>query len=141
MVSAVGFASAGPVSSKADGGEQLLGAWQLAALEELDAAGKMHTTECSGILIMTSDGHMSVQVMYVSPTGVSSAYSHGGYEASFGRYELDSRGHRLIYRVEGALVRSLVGQRQERRYALSGDQLVITPVDSTEHWRVTWKRY
>ena len=131
---------AGPVSSTPSDGTQFLGSWQLSALEELRADGQMHTVKCSGMLVLTPDNHMSVQVMYANPTGGPSQYSQGGYEASFGRYELDPRSHRLVYYVEGALVRTLVGQRQERRYELSDDKLIITPIDPAEHWRVTWKR-
>ena len=122
-------------------GEQFLGGWQLLALEEMRADGQMQAAQCSGMLTFTPDGHMSVHVMYLNPTSGSSTYSQGGYEASFGRYELDSRNHQFVYHVEGALVRALIGQSQERRYAFSGDKLIITPVDPAEHWRVTWKRY
>jgi len=39
-----------------------------------------------------------------------SAYAHDGYEATFGRYEIDDRAHRFTLHVEGALVRSLIGK-------------------------------
>jgi hypothetical protein len=122
-------------------GEHLLGAWRLSQLEELQPDGHMHPAQCSGMLTFTRDGHMTVQVMYRDSAGTSSAYTQGGYEASFGSYTVDPRGRRFVYHVEGALVRSLIGQTQERRYALSGDELVITPVNAAEHWKVTWKRY
>jgi len=34
-------------------------------------------------------------------------YAQGGYEASFGSYEIDERAHNFTYHVEGALVRTL----------------------------------
>lgn len=134
-------ALAEPASRTPHDDEKFLGGWRLSALEEMRADGQLHTAECSGLLTFTPDSHMSVQVMYANPRGGSTLYSQGGYEASFGRYELDRRSHRLTYHVEGALVRSLVGQSQQRLYAFSGDKLTITPVDPNEHWRVTWKHY
>jgi hypothetical protein len=83
---------------------------------------------------------MAVQVMYLHTASTASPYLQAGYEASFGRYELDPQTHRLSYHVEGALVRTLIGQRQQRNYAVSGNALIITPVDPAEHWRVTWTR-
>jgi hypothetical protein len=141
VLSLITSAVAKPASSNRDVGEDLLGGWQLSALEEVGADGQVNAAECTGLLTFTPDGHMSVQVMYRNPAGGSNTYSQGGYEASFGKYEIDRRSRRLIYHVEGALVRPLVGQIQERLYAFTGDKLIITPADPKEHWRVTWKRY
>src|SRR3954451_10647193 len=44
--------------------EPFIGAWKLAWLEEPDSAGKVHRADCTGLLVYTPDGHMSVQVMY-----------------------------------------------------------------------------
>jgi hypothetical protein len=129
------------VSSSNEVDEKFLGGWQLSALEEIGADGKVNAAECTGLLTFTPDGHMSVQVMYLKPAGGSNRYSQGGYEASFGTYDIDRSSHRLIYHVEGALVRPLAGQSQERLYAFIGDKLIITPADPKEHWRVTWKRH
>src|SRR2546428_3555702 len=71
---------------------QFIGAWRLAWLEEEGADGKIHKADCSGLLVYTRDGHMSVQVMYRNPQPNSQAatnpalvqYAQGGYEASFG---------------------------------------------------------
>jgi len=89
--------------------------------------------------------HMSVQVMYRNPPSAASAgqvqYSQGGYDASFGRYEIDERARSFNYHVEGALVRNLVGQVQTRLYELSGKQLVVESSNPNEHWRVGWEHY
>ena len=66
-------------------------------------------------------------------------YAQGGYEASFGTYEIDERAHTFIYHVEGALVRSLVGKDLTRAYQLSGKQLFVKSSDPREHWRVAWE--
>jgi hypothetical protein len=124
--------------------EGLVGTWKLAALEEAAPDGTLHPADCTGSLILTDDGRMSVQVMYRSSNAHTAAapvqYAQGGYEASFGRYAIDDPGRSFTYDVEGALVRTLVGQHQKRLYELSGKRLVIKPPTPNEHWRVTWER-
>ena len=88
---------------------------------------------------------MSVQVMYRSPQAGTSGgpvqYAQGGYEASFGRYEIDAGSRQFTYRVEGALVRNLVGKDLTRLFELSGRQLTVKPSSPGEHWRVVWEHY
>src|ERR1700760_1184877 len=76
-----------------DGNDRFVGAWRLSMLEEPDANGNLHKADCTGLLIYTRDGHMSVQVMYRNAqTGGQAGpvqYAQGGYEASFGRYEIN----------------------------------------------------
>jgi len=67
-------------------------------------------------------------------------YAQGGYEASFGRYEIKDA-HTFIFHVEGAMVRNLIGKDLPRAYQFSTDQLIITSANPNEHWRVTWQRY
>jgi hypothetical protein len=67
-------------------------------------------------------------------------YAQGGYEASFGRYEIDERAHAFTYHVEGALVRTLIGKDLTRVYELSGKQLIVKSASPNEHWRVAWER-
>jgi hypothetical protein len=123
----------------------LVGAWKLALLEEGGADGALHRADCSGSLVLTRDGRMSVQVMYRNARAATDAgpvqYAQGGYEASFGQYELDAQSHSFTYRVEGALVRALVGKDLKRLYKLGEEQLVVEPPTPNEHWRVTWERY
>jgi hypothetical protein len=125
--------------------DRFIGAWRLAWLEEQGADGKVHRADCTGLLLYTRDGHMSVQVMYrnarpAAQTG-SVQYAQGGYEASFGRYEIDEPSHTFTYHVEGALVRSLIGQDLQRAYELSGNQLIVKSSNPNEHWRVAWEHY
>ena len=68
-------------------------------------------------------------------------YAQGEYEASFGRYDVDKGAHTFTYRVEGALVRSLVGKELPRAFELSRGRLVITSSNPDEHWRVTWAKW
>jgi Lipocalin-like domain len=129
--------------SQARDRDRFVGAWRLVWLEEPDADGKVHRADCTGMLVFTGDGRMSVQVMYRTPQAGTSAgpvqYAQGGYEASFGRYEIDERMHTFTFDVEGALVRSLVGQHLTRVYELSGTQLIVKPASPNEHWRVAWE--
>jgi hypothetical protein len=125
--------------------DQFIGAWRLAWLEEPDADGKARRADCTGMLVYTRDGHMSVQVMYRNPpveTGGAAPvqYAQGGYEASFGTYLIDNP-HTFTYHVEGALVRNLIGKDLKRTYELSNHQLIVKSADPNEHWRVAWERY
>ena len=129
-----------------DGGarERFVGAWRLDWLEEPNAEGRVHRVDCTGLLVYTHDGHVSVQVMYRNAQGGNGLapleYAQGGYEASFGRYEIDDS-HTFTFHVEGSLVRTLIGKDLKRVYELSGNQLIVKSVDPKEHWRVAWEHY
>jgi hypothetical protein len=124
---------------------QFVGAWRLVWLEQPGAGGKLHRIECCGMLVYTSDGHMSVQVMERDPQPQTSVgaeqYSQGGYEASYGTYVVEQSAHRFTFHVEGALVRALVGKDLPRAYEFSGRQLIVKSTRPDEHWRVAWERY
>jgi hypothetical protein len=148
-VAFLSFALATLSGSRVTGGQagdrdRFVGAWRLVWLEEPDVDGKIHRADCTGMLVFTGDGHMSVQVMYRNPqTGTSAGptqYTQGGYEASFGRYEIDERTHTFTFDVEGALVRGLISQHLTRIYELSGARLIVKPTSPNEHWRVAWER-
>jgi hypothetical protein len=139
-----------PFSSQGRGSKQeiqngFIGAWRLAWLEEPDAEGTVHKADCTGLLVYTGDGHMSVQVMYRNPqTGGQAGpvqYTQGGYEASFGSYQVDEKSHTFTFHVEGAMVRSLIGKDLLRAYEMSGNQLIVKSANPNEHWRVAWEHY
>jgi len=125
--------------------DRFIGAWRLVWLEEQGPDGKVHRADCTGLLVYTRDGHMSVQVMYRNPQVGTQAgpvqYAQGGYEASFGTYEIDARAHSFTYHVDGALVRTLIGKDLTRVYEFSGKQLIVKSPDPNEHWRVAWEHY
>ena len=125
--------------------DRFVGAWRLAWLEEQRADGKPHRVDCTGMLVYTRDGHMSVQVMEREPQARTPAgpdqYSQGGYEASFGTYEIDESTHTFTFHVEGALVRTLIGKDLPRVYEFSGKQLIVKSTRADEHWRVAWEHY
>jgi Lipocalin-like domain len=124
--------------------DRLVGAWRLAWLEEPDANGNIHKADCTGLLVYTRDGHMSVQVMYQNAQAASQSgpvqYAQGGYEASFGTYRIDDQ-RTFTFHVEGAMVRSLIGKDLPRAFELSGNQLIVKSTNPNEHWRVAWERY
>jgi hypothetical protein len=124
--------------------DRLVGAWRLAWLEEEGTDGEVHRVDCAGILVFTREGRMSVQVMYRNPLPGTQAgsvqYAQGGYEASFGRYEIDERAHSFTYHVEGALVRTLINKYLTRIYEFSGEQLIVKSSSPDEHWKVAWER-
>jgi hypothetical protein len=124
--------------------DRFVGAWRLAWLEEAAADGTMHRADRTGLFVFTRDGHASVQVMYRRPGGGDAGpvqYAQGGYEASYGRYDVDERTQTWTFHVEGALVRRLVGTDLRRRYEFSRNQLIVRPSSSDEQWRVAWERY
>jgi hypothetical protein len=125
--------------------DRFIGAWRLVWLEEEGAEGRIHKADCSGMLVFTREGRMSVQVMYRSPQAGAPAgpvqYAQGGYEASFGRYEVDALARTFTYHVEGALVRSLIGRHLTRSFELSGTRLIVKSSSPNEHWRVAWEHY
>ncbi|HXK10030.1 MAG TPA: lipocalin-like domain-containing protein [Vicinamibacteria bacterium] len=123
--------------------DRFVGAWRLVRLEEPGPDGKVHKADCTGMFVFTREGRAAVQVSYETPPAAPAAgpvqYATGGYEATFGRYEVDERTHTFTYHVEGALVRSLVGKELKRAYELTGNQLIVKSADPAERWRVAWE--
>ena len=68
-------------------------------------------------------------------------YAQGGYEASFGTYVVDESTRTFTFHVDGALVRTLIGEDLPRAYEFSGGQLIVKSVNPKEHWRVAWEHY
>jgi len=125
--------------------DRFAGAWRLAWLEHQGADGKPQRMDCTGLLVYTRDGHMSVQVMERNPQAHNPSgpeqYAQGGYEAAWGTFTVDERAHNFTFHVEGALVRTLVGKDLPRVYEFSGRQLIVKSARPDEHWRVAWERY
>jgi hypothetical protein len=124
---------------------RFVGAWRLVSLEAPGSDGKLQKVDSTGLFVFTRDGHASVQVMErnLSPQteAAPEQYSHGGYEASFGTYEVNESTHTFVFRVEGALVRTLIGKNLPRSFEFSGNQLIVKSTRPEEHWKVIWERY
>jgi hypothetical protein len=99
--------------------ERFIGAWRLVSLEVPGPDGKIHRSDSTGMFVFTRDGHASVQVMDRNPLPQAHAgpeqYSQGGYEATFGRYEIDESAHTFTFHVEGAFGADLDRQRPAAR--------------------------
>jgi hypothetical protein len=125
--------------------EQFIGAWRLVSLEVADADGKVQRGDSTGMFVFTREGRLAVQVMDRTPPAVAHSgpeqYAQGGYEATFGRFEVDERAHTFTYHVEGALVRTLVGKTLPRVYELKGNQLIVKSANPAERWRAVWEHY
>jgi hypothetical protein len=125
--------------------ERFVGAWRLVSLEAPGPDGKIHRADSTGMFVFTRDGHASVQVMERNPPPQAAAgpeqYSQGGYEATFGMYEVDESAHTFTFHVEGALVRTLIGKDLPRSFEFSGNQLIVKSIRPEEHWKVTWEHY
>ncbi|MGC2661349.1 MAG: lipocalin-like domain-containing protein [Bryobacteraceae bacterium] len=131
----------GPSTDK----ERLIGAWHLASIATPGPDGTpMSIAQPIGMLIYTRDGHMSVQLMYPkSASALSNEYVKGGYEASFGSYQVDEANHILTHHLQGSITRDLlVGKDLPRVYRFSADgHLIIRSARPDEHWSVTWEHY
>jgi hypothetical protein len=124
-VSTPRFAGGADDSPGGDRG-RFVGAWRLVWLEEPGPDGTVHKADCTGMFVFTREGRAAVQVAYETPPAAPATgpvqYATGGYEATFGRYEVDEHTHTFTYHVEGALVRNLVGKDLKRSYELSGSR-------------------
>jgi hypothetical protein len=125
--------------------EQFIGAWRLVSLEVVDADGKVQRSDSTGMFVFTREGRLAVQVMdrtpQPNPQASPEQYSQGGYEATFGRFEVDERTNTFTYYVEGSLVRTLVGKALPRSYEFKGKQLIVKSTNPAERWRVVWEHY
>jgi hypothetical protein len=125
--------------------ERFVGTWRLVSLEAPGPDRRIQRADSTGLLVFTRDGHMSVQVMERNPQPRAHAgpeqYSQGGYEATFGTFEIDESAHTFTFHVEGALVRTLIGKDLPRSFEFSGKQLIVKSTRPEEHWKVTWEHY
>jgi hypothetical protein len=112
--------------------------------------------DAQGLLIYTSDNHMSVQIMRPErPLFASGAISKGtseelreafrGYIAYFGIYRLDEEKGIVIHHVSGSFFPNWVGQYLERYYTFSHNQLILNtmPIQTSGRQMVAqlgWER-
>jgi hypothetical protein len=136
----------------------IVGTWQLVSRIDRDPAGTVLEepslgSDPVGYLVYDATGNMFVQIMArhrsTRPTGVTSQADTnniaqvGGYDAYFGRYEIDSSGGLMTHHLEGAIGPSDVGRSLTRHMDLRGDTLTLwfepggngTPRVRTLIWR------
>ena len=131
--------SPAPTSAAAtDSVGTLMGTWRMTALESLSGATAT-TVPYSGQIVF-SPTMVSVQAANPDIAAPDTAYTVQGYEAFYGDLTVDVSGGTWSVDVESALARDLVGQTLTRNYEVTGDTLVLTPLDAAEGWRVTYER-
>lgn len=123
-----------------DGPPSLLGAWRMTSLQVTGADGKVTGIPYTGQVVFSPAGTLSVQAMDLDPKAAPTTYTLNGYEAYYGPVKVDEGARTFTITVESSLVRNLIGQKLTRVFAVSPDQLVITPADPAETWRVTYTR-
>ncbi len=116
----------------------------MVSMEEQGSDGSVTPhADRKGMLVYSADGHVSVQVMYPEAGAAGDAnpaYAKGGYEASFGRFDVDEATHTVTHHVEGSLVRALIGKDLPRLMRFSPDgHLTLRSAHPEERWSVTWE--
>jgi hypothetical protein len=119
---------------------RLPGVWTMVSLEVANASGAMQAIPYSVQIVFTADGHMAVQAMNPDSAAPDTPYTRHGYEAQYGHVATDEATGALVFTIESALVRDLIGQKLDRRYEVSNDQLILLPADPSEGFRVTYEQ-
>jgi hypothetical protein len=122
-----------------EGASPVLGVWRMTSFEA-GAEGALRPVPYSGQAVFTEAGTLSVQAMNADADAPDTPFSIRGYEALYGPVVVDYENGTYALTVESSLVRSLIGQRVVNRFEVSGDQLVIMPLDPVGGWRVTYER-
>ena len=118
----------------------LVGTWQLVSRTDSGPSGIRPADGPLGsdpiaLLIYDSAGNVSAQLMArdrttttVAPRSLpdpNNSSSQGGYDAYFGRYEVDTARHLVIHRLAAALSPGDVNRQLTRQYRVQGDTLVL----------------
>ena len=147
-----------PASAQTPAG--LIGTWQLASRVDRDSDGRAVEEPSLGVdplgyLIYDNAGHVAVQLMakhrgsdpcqVTAPSIANNLTQVKGYEAYFGRYEVDSATGTVTHIIEGALSPSDVGRRLTRRFKLEADTLTIQFEPGGQNGRritrtIVWRR-
>jgi hypothetical protein len=123
--------------------DRFIGAWRLAWMEAPGPDGAIaRITDRRVTLMYSRDGRTSVQIQFpASEASVSNDYVLGGYEASFGTYEVNEEAQTITRHVEGSITRGLVGKSLTRAYRFADGRLTMRSVRPEERWSATWERY
>jgi hypothetical protein len=118
----------------------LVGTWQLMSRFDHDGAGKVVPgislgPDPYGVLIYDNAGHVSSQLSArqrgieacaaTAPGSTNNSAPICGYDAYFGRYEVDVAAGVVTHFMDGALAPTDVGRRVSRRFHLVDDMLTI----------------
>ena len=78
-----------------------------------------------------------------SPTDAEARTALAGLVAYCGTYETNEQLHHVIHHIEADRNPSIVGTDRTRRATISGNRLVLRPVDlpaGVEDWTIEWER-
>lgn len=138
---AVWVSASEPPSSVA---KSLVGLWKLVRIEVRQADGHITTdpdlgAHAVGYIFYDSTGHMGVQLMNPDrpkwksedqPTRDEVMIAAAGFEAYSGTYEVHESEGYVVHHPELSMNPNGVGQVYKRKFALTGDQLRLTPPPS-----------
>lgn len=131
--------AAAPATGQAPETDELTGLWRMTSLE-VGAEGALEEIPYSGQIAFTTDT-VSVQAMNPDTQAADTQFTLGGYEAFYGNANIDAEAGTFTVTVESAAARGLIGQTLERRFEVTNDTLVLTPVDPADGFRVTYERH
>lgn len=135
--------------------EQVIGTWQLVEYSTINEAGEKEYPlgkAATGYLMYTADGYLSAQLMsdqerpaydedqgdlHTGTTEQMARAAHG-YHAYSGKYEVDEATQTLYHHMEVSLIPNRLGQVQDRKVQLEGQQITIT--SSVTAHTIIWQK-
>ena len=118
----------------------LVGVWRMTSLQVGSGPGNLQAFPYSGQIVFSEAGTMSVQAMNPDANAAPTPYTVNGYEAFYGTVTIDDAKKTFVVTVQSSLVRNLIGQKTERVFEVSGNQLILMPANPQEGFRVTYER-
>lgn len=146
----------------------LVGTWKFVSDQQIDSLENIISRDdnVDGRLIYTSDGDMSVQLIWFSKRepmmsdtvmnsdGVSTGVGPGTnsrtaeqnstwidtYDACFGEYEIQEPSKTVTHRISGNLRPERKGKEYKRYYKITGDTLFLKSTNPADKWRTVWIR-
>jgi hypothetical protein len=164
VLSALSLASFAPAgATTADARNKFVGVWKLVSGESRDQnTGQVHYpwgTQPVGRLMYDDAGRVFAQLMDPGRRPVGGMANRGGaaaiatasaddmremltgFNAYFGTFEVGEPARTVIHHLESALIPSLVGSDQRRKYEFSGgNQLIMLNTASQASYRLVWQR-
>jgi hypothetical protein len=120
---------------------RLCGTWVLVDRIDRTAAGQVLDepnlgADAIGIIIYDRAGNVSAQLMKRHRTdttatpqatqGTNNSAATGGYDAYFGKYEVDVKAHTVTHHLVGAIVLADIGKSLTRGYEFVGGELRLS---------------
>ncbi len=144
---ALGFGFPPPAENGEDA-KRFVGTWKLVSIESA-SPDPMRGANPIGLIYYDAAGNMAVQIMPdgdrpkwkqgESPTPEQAKEAIAGYVAYFGTYTVDEKARTVSHHRKGTINAGGVGVDYVRRYELTGDRLILTPVENPST-HLTWKR-